>query len=142
MSYVYLMGSMQNPRIPELANELEASGILCFDSWYSPGPDTDVRWREHSQLRGRSYIEALADPHAQTVFRFDKHWIDGAAAAVLVAPAGRSAHLELGYVIGQGKPGFILLDSPDPERWDVMSLFATAVFDDPLALTATLKELI
>lgn len=142
MSYVYLIGSLSNPRIPALANQLEADGVPCFDAWFSPGPDTDSQWRAHELCRGRSYIEALAGPHAQNVFHFDKRWIDGASAVVLVAPAGRSAHLELGYVIGQGKPGFILLDEPNPPRWDVMAAFATRVFDDPLALTAALKELL
>ena len=41
-------------------------------------------------------------------------------------PAGKSAHLELGWVIGKGKKGFIVLDNPD--RWDVMYLFADGVF--------------
>lgn len=141
MSYVYLIGSMSNPRISALANELEADGIPCFDAWFSPGPKADEWWKAHEEYRGRTFIEALAGPHAQNVFRFDKHWLDGAAAVVLVAPAGKSAHLELGYVIGQGKPGYVLLDG-EPERWDVMYGFATAVFDDPLALTATLKEIL
>lgn len=141
MSYVYLIGSLSNPRVPALANELEAEGIAAFDGWYSPGPDTDAQWRDHEMLRGRTFIDALAGPHAQNVFQFDKRWLDGAAAVVLVAPAGRSAHLELGYVVGQGKPGFILLDTPNPERWDVMYGFATQVFSDQLALVATLKEL-
>jgi len=46
---------------------------------------------------------------------------------VLVLPAGKSGHLELGYMIGQGKPGYILLDG-EPERFDVMYNFATGVF--------------
>jgi nucleoside 2-deoxyribosyltransferase len=41
-------------------------------------------------------------------------------------PAGKSGHLELGYMIGQGKPGYILLDA-EHKRWDVMYKFATAV---------------
>jgi nucleoside 2-deoxyribosyltransferase len=41
-------------------------------------------------------------------------------------PAGKSAHLELGYMIGRGKPCFVLFDE-EPERWDVMYQFATAV---------------
>jgi hypothetical protein len=32
-----------------------------------------------------------------------------------------------GYLIGQGKPGFILMDG-EPERYDVMYKFATVVF--------------
>jgi len=42
--------------------------------------------------------------------------------AVLVYPAGRSCGIEFGYIVGRGKPGWVLLDSPD--RWDVMVQFA------------------
>jgi len=38
---------------------------------------------------------------------------------VLMLPAGRSGHLELGQIMGDRKPGFILLDE-DYDRWDVM----------------------
>jgi hypothetical protein len=34
-------------------------------------------------------------------------------------PAGRSGHLELGLIMGQGKPGFVLFDG-EPEKWDQM----------------------
>jgi nucleoside 2-deoxyribosyltransferase len=39
-------------------------------------------------------------------------------------PAGKSGHLELGYVSGKGKPTYVLFDH-EPERWDVMYQFAT-----------------
>jgi len=34
--------------------------------------------------------------------------------------------MELGYVIGRGKPGFILMPE-EPERFDVMYAFSTKV---------------
>ena len=52
--------------------------------------------------------------------------LNRAHAPVLVMPAGRSAHIELGYIIGQGKPGYVLFDQ-EPERFDVMYNFATDV---------------
>ncbi len=48
-------------------------------------------------------------------------------AGVLVLPAGKSGHLELGYLIGQGKPAYIWMPE-EPDRWDVMYRFADAVF--------------
>ena len=48
-------------------------------------------------------------------------------------PAGKSGHLELGYLIGQGKPGYVLFDSrfnEDSTRWDCMYQFAKEVFFD------------
>jgi nucleoside 2-deoxyribosyltransferase len=44
-----------------------------------------------------------------------------------VMPAGKSGHIELGYAVGQGKPGYILLEK-EPERWDLMYAFATKIF--------------
>jgi nucleoside 2-deoxyribosyltransferase len=76
---------------------------------------------------------------AKNTFLFDKRHIDDADIGVLIYPAGKSAHLELGYMIGQGKPGYIFIPE-EPERWDVMAQFATAVihtFDD---LLSHLKE--
>ena len=124
---IYLIGSMQNPRIPEVAVELRDEGFEVFDDWYSPGPETDVFWYEHEQIRGRNFVEALAGAHAQDVFAFDKRNLDEADAAILVLPAGKSAHLELGYIIGAGKPGYILLEG-EPERFDLMYAFATGLF--------------
>lgn len=45
----------------------------------------------------------------------------------MLMPAGKSGHLELGYVLGQGKRGYILFDE-DPERYDIMIQFATNIF--------------
>jgi nucleoside 2-deoxyribosyltransferase len=44
-------------------------------------------------------------------------------------PAGKSGHLELGYMVGCGKPGYILFDK-EPERLDQMVQFATDIFFD------------
>ncbi len=73
------------------------------------------------------------------MFKFDQYHLNRCTMGVLVLPAGRSGHLELGVMLGQGKPGFILLEGKDPERWDVMYKFATAVvsnIDDLIAEVA------
>jgi nucleoside 2-deoxyribosyltransferase len=54
-------------------------------------------------------------------------------------PGGKSAHLELGYFIGSGKPGFIYFDAV-PERWDVMHQFATDVFTSDEELLQGLEK--
>jgi nucleoside 2-deoxyribosyltransferase len=126
---VYVIGSLRNELVPVMANRLRDEGFDAFDAWYSAGPEADDCWKAHSQLRGQTYREALADHAAQHVFEFDKLHLDRCDAAVLVLPAGKSGHLELGYMVGRGKPGYILLDSQE-DRWDVMLQFATSVCDD------------
>lgn len=120
---VYLIGSLRNPAVPELANFLrKETGFEIFDSWYSPGPNADDYWRDYSKGRGQSYREALSDYAATHVFEFDHYHINRANVGVLLMPAGKSGHLELGYMIGQGKPCFYLLEE-GIERWDVMLQF-------------------
>lgn len=124
---IYLIGSLRNPEVPKIANTLRAQGFCVFDSWYAPGPDADDYWRDYEKQKGCSYKGALKGHAAQHIFEFDKKWLDSADAAVMVMPAGKSCHMELGYMIGQGKPAFILFDQ-EPERFDVMHNFATDVF--------------
>lgn len=126
--HTYLIGSLRNPKIQVLAEEMRAAGIDVFDDWHAAGERADDSWQEYEQARGRNYVEALKGAHAQNVFEFDKRNIDAARAVVLVIPAGKSGHLELGYAAGTGKPSYILLDG-EPERLDVMYNFATAVFE-------------
>ena len=124
---IYIIGSLRNPEIPKFANELQAQGFEAFADWYSPGPQADDFWRDYAKARGLSYGQALKSPAATHVYEFDKSHLDRCDAAVMLMPAGKSAHLELGYTIGKGKPGYILFDQ-EPERYDVMVQFATGVF--------------
>jgi len=135
---IYLIGSLRNPQIPIIANQLEAGGFEVFADWYSAGAIADDSWRDYEKSRGRTYRQALKGYAARHVFAFDKYHLDRADAVVLVAPAGKSGHLEFGWALGKGKPGFYLLDSP--ERWDVMLQFATGVTDSITELLAMLKE--
>lgn len=134
---IYVIGSLRQSRPREIAALLRQDGHEVFDDWQAPGPQADDHWRDYEQERGRTFKEALAGAAAQNVFQFDKGNLDRADAAVLVMPAGKSAHLELGYVLGSGKPGYILLDG-EPERWDVMYGFATGVFTETEALRSAL----
>lgn len=136
---IYLVGSLRNARIPKIGIQLRKAGFDVYDDWFSPGPEADDRWKEHQMAKGLAYIEALRGPAAVQTYYWDKVWLDRADGAVLVYPAGRSAHLELGYIRGLGKPGWILLDG-DQERWDVMTLFATGVHMTMARLVKDMKE--
>src|SRR3990167_5105342 len=125
---IYIIGSLRNPEVPVIANTLRvALDEEVFSSWFCASENADDRWQQHEQGRGLTYIEALKDYAAQQVFTFDKTHLNRARAVVLVYKAGRSGHLELGYAIGRGIPGYVLLDE-EPERWDVMLNFADGVF--------------
>lgn len=136
---LYVIGSLRNPEVPKIAQAIRTKcNIEVFDDWYAAGPEADDYWRDYEKSRGHSYEEALKGYAARHVFSFDKHHLDTADAALLVLPAGKSGHLELGYVAGQGKPAFILLD--DPERWDIMCQFASVVTPSLDEIVNTIKK--
>lgn len=139
MKSLYLIGSLRNPRVPEIAKALrEQLKIDVFDDWFASGPEADDHWRDYEKAKGNNFVQALKGHSAQHVFNYDKSHLDRCDAALLVAPAGKSGHLELGYMLGKGKPGYILLDG-DPDRFDVMYGFATGVFSSTEEFVAKSK---
>jgi nucleoside 2-deoxyribosyltransferase len=127
---LYLIGSLRNPVIPEIGVELRSRGFEVFDDWHAAGPTADDEWKRYENERGRSFIAALDGEHALTAFGLDLKHLNACDAALLVMPAGKSGFLELGYVLGQGKPGVILLPPDDEDRWDIMFRFASLVTDN------------
>lgn len=137
---IYLIGSLRSPTVPEIGNRLRGEGYDVFDDWHAAGPIADDSWQEYENIRGHTYIEALQGYAAKHVFAFDLFHLNRADAGVLVMPAGKSGHLELGFLAGKGKKTYILFNEV-PERYDVMYQFAEGVFFDYSDLeTALLKD--
>jgi len=124
---LYLIGSLRQQHVPDVGNALRQAGHEVYDDWFAGGREADDEWQRYSKRRGQTFVEALDSWAAKQVFEYDMRHLKRAEAGVLVYPAGKSAHLELGWLIGQGKKGYILLDK-EPERWDVMLRFATGVY--------------
>jgi len=135
----YVIGSLRNEKIVEFANALQAEGYEAFADWISPGPQADDFLRDYARERGLDYKQTLQTYAAKHIFEFDLSHLKRCDAAVLFMPAGRSAHLELGFVRGLGKPGFIVFDEV-PARIDVMYQFATDIFFSKEEFFAHLKE--
>lgn len=119
---IYLIGSLRNSDVPKIGKALRENGFEVFEDWYAAGKIADDSWRDYELGRGRSYVEALQGYAATHVFNFDKKYLDLSDTAVLVLPAGKSGHLEFGYMIGKGSKGYILLPPQDqcsklPEAW-------------------------
>ena len=111
------------------ATTFEAWVSRCFDDWFAAGPEADDYWQKYEKFRGSTYDQALKNFSCNHVFDFDHYHLDRADVVILILPAGESGHLELGYAIGKGKPGYILFDK-EPERWDAMYRFASGVYFD------------
>ena len=70
---------------------------------------------------------------AKRAFQADFDGLNEADAVVLVMPCGRSAHLELGWAIGQGLPTAVLYEddcSCDPELMIKMTDFRSTDLGD------------
>lgn len=125
---IYLIGSLKNGNIPILAGRLRShTSHDVFDEWHAPGPEADDFFDAYRKRRGWDYKTALQSSLAKDIFEFDKKHLRESDIVVLVMPAGKSGHLELGYCAGLGKQTFILMDK-EPERVDMMHQFADKIF--------------
>jgi hypothetical protein len=78
-------------------------------AWSSIDPD----WRSWTP---NAYRKALENLIAKNGYAFDIGAIRRCDVGVLVLPSGRSASWELGYIMGQGKPGVVYMpESCEPE---------------------------
>jgi len=120
----YIIGALKNENITKIASSLRPKYDV-FDQWITPGPEADHFLFQYAKQRGWNYKEALTCDAAKNNFNFDKRHIDSSDIVVMVMPAGKSAHLELGYSIGMGKEAHILFDE-EPDRFDLMYNFIPA----------------
>ena len=120
---LYIIGSLANPRLEDVSDQLREAGFDVFDQWRCAQGDY---WADYALRRKMPFREAMKMDFVETAFNFDMKYLQKADAGVLVMPAGRSGGMELGWLLGQGKRGYILYDG-EPERPDLMTKLATDV---------------
>lgn len=142
-SRVYVASSWRNPLQIAVVAAFRAAGINHYDfrnpakgnkgfHWYEVMPsyphEDAANWGGTTQAE---YLAALNHPVAIEGFRLDFEAMESCDTCVLVLPCGRSAHLELGWFVGQGKKTAILLDSPvTPElMYRMVDYVAPNLFD-------------
>ena len=125
---IYIIGSLANPKIPEIEKLLRASGFNVFAQWHAAGEHADEEWQKYFKYHGINLRDALKSAFVQNGFQFDKKHIDEADTVVVIAPFGKSGGIELGYAVGQGKHSYILFPNGDPERYDMMLAWADDIF--------------
>jgi hypothetical protein len=139
---LYLIGSLRNTRIPELANKLreEHPSFEIFDDWYSAGPEADDYWKAHQKSKGLDYKEALEGWAARHVFDFDRTHLNRSTHALLVLPAGKSGHMEIMYAQYAVQAKTAILLDPDDVRWDVMYQFIPNILHSDKEIGDFLEE--
>ena len=117
---IYVASSWRNCGQVEVVKILREQGHEVYD-FRNPTPggvgfhwsQIDPAWQSWTS---QDYRQALNSPRALAGFGNDFDAMKWADVIVLVLPCGRSAHLEAGWAIGQGKPTCILLDNEsEPE---------------------------
>jgi len=137
MTYVYVASSWRNVLQPAACALLKAAKIPHYD-FRNPDGGTGFAWSEidpgWQAWRAADYIEKLNHPRAVEGFNADMNALRRATHALLVLPCGRSAHLELGWAAGAGKPTAIWTqDGQEPELMAKMCDLITDNVMDVLA---------
>lgn len=121
--YTYVASSWRCEMQATVVEALRAAGLDCYDFKHpEDGPGfrwTDVGLPRNEREGGCSpdvYLKGLEHPVAVAGYERDFAAMERADTFVLVLPCNRSAHLELGWAVGQGKRTAILLEDPcEPE---------------------------
>lgn len=128
---IYVASSWRNDTQPIVVNALREDGHCVYD-FKNPPNKSGFAWREtdpewpsvvKSQVH---YLKALEHRRAVEGFNEDMSALKSADITVLVLPCGRSAHLELGYAVGEGQHTYVLLDNPLTD-WDLMYKMCTRI---------------
>ena len=139
---IYVASSWRCAAQPRVVIALREAGHEVYD-FRNPTEDNqgfhwseiDPDWQNWNPARYRS---ALRHRVAEQGFRYDFDAMHWAYDCVLVLPSGRSAHLEAGWFVGQGKPLHILtLEKCEPE---LMYKMATSLCLDINELTYALER--
>lgn len=142
MTRVYVASSWRNTRYPSVLERLRAEDIPHYDFRQPVPGNYGFKWSDVSaalggegdandwqKARGERIVEMLRHPIAADGFRHDYSALLDASAGLLVMPAGRSAHLELGWLAGRGKPTVVLLDEESEAElmWKLADLVTTSL---------------
>jgi hypothetical protein len=130
---IYVASSWRNRTQPWVVSALRAFGHEVYD-FRNPAPgNVGFGWKvctdESPPWSGETLREVLNHPVAVEGYGYDVGALRACDACVLVLPCGRSAHWELGYAMGQGKAGYVVMFEPDEP--ELMYREARIIADGP-----------
>lgn len=120
---IYVASSWRNTIQPHVVHALRQAGHEVFDFRHPQtilpdgtlGNETDATFgwedidEDYEDWSNQDYLNALTHPVAKRAYKTDHGGMEWSDAGVLVLPCGASAHTEIGYYDGAGKPAFVLL---------------------------------
>lgn len=121
---IYVASSWKNPIQIGVVAACQSAGLDVYDFRNPVGKDTGFHWSEvlptwrsdwpvglgEQTVPVEEYLEGVQSFRADEGFSHDFNAMQKCDTCVLVLPCGRSAHLELGWFVGQGKKTAILLE--------------------------------
>lgn len=120
--YVYVASSWKNEVQPRVVDALRENGIECYDFKRDEGAgfswsEVDATYKLDWDGNPARYFHMIDQPRAIEGYQSDFDAMCKADMCILVHPAGRSAHIEAGWMKGSGRklaiffPGYV--DEPD-----------------------------
>lgn len=142
---IYVASSWKNEQQPSVVEFLRAQGHEVYD-FRHPEPDDDgFSWKQVGLVRderGKSTLGELKAAHAHPTaahgFKLDFDAMKWADACVVVLPCGNSAHLEAGWMRGQGKPVYVYADEAAFIEPELMYMFLDGMHDSLRGVAAAL----
>lgn len=134
---IYVASSWRNMHQPKVVRLLRKEGFEVFDFRHNDAmfhwSELDLHWRfwTHEQCE-----LMLRQTEPEKAFAADFGALQEADAAVLVMPCGRSAHLELGWLVGRGIPTAVYYEETvpcDPELMIKMTSYRSTNIIDIIA---------
>lgn len=114
MRKIYVASSWRNQHHNSVVRALFGMGHEVYDFKNPPNKagfgweQLDTGWLNWTPQK---YLEMLSHPIAIEGFTADMEGLRWADTCILLLPCGRSAHLEAGYAIGQGKPTAVFISN-------------------------------
>lgn len=112
---IYVASSWKNLLQPGIIHVLRRCGHEVYD-FRNPAPGNNgFGWKDvmpsytGARVNPVEYRDCLKHPVAQAAYASDIEALRWCDAVVYVMPCGRSASWELGYAIGQGKKGYVVM---------------------------------
>ena len=117
---IYLASSWKNQYFDKVFISLRNEGYEIYN-FRNPSPNNygfswskiDQEWKRWNII---DYLRILDNPLCNDAFKLDFEAMNWADTCILLLPSGRSAHLEAGYMKGQGKQTYVYIpeyDTPD-----------------------------
>lgn len=140
---IYVASSWRNPDHHHVVTQLKHDG---FDPFDFKATNASFHWRDQApgwpDWSLEQFKSVLRSQPAEEAFANDEKALDEADAGVLVLPAGISAHIEVGYLMGQLKPTFILYPTNvETVRAELMYKLATGIFRSYHDVAAALADI-